>query len=154
MIGSCGMGESLISIAAAGTGLLSGGLVEKVLADKAARAELDALLASSRDAARAIVTEHGEVVEALRDALMERDELVGREITDVITRLPGADVRTGAQELPRGPHRRRRTDVPSRSVRAEADSESLSSHPSAAEPADPMRVPGLRRSRGAGARCR
>ena len=59
MIGACGMGESLISIAAAGTGILSGGLVEKVLADKAARAELDALLASSRDAARAIVTEHG-----------------------------------------------------------------------------------------------
>ncbi len=59
MIGSCGMGESLISIAAAGTGILSGGLVEKVLADKDARAELDALLGSSREAARAIVAEHG-----------------------------------------------------------------------------------------------
>jgi ATP-dependent Zn protease len=86
MIGACGMGDSLISIAAAGTGLLSGGLVEKVLADKEARAELDALLSSSRDAARAIVTEHSVVVEALRDALLERDELVGSEITDVITR--------------------------------------------------------------------
>jgi ATP-dependent Zn protease len=85
MIGACGMGESLISIAAAGNGLLSGGLVEKVLADKAARAELDALLASSRDAAHQIVTEHPAVVEALRDALLERDELVGDEITDVIT---------------------------------------------------------------------
>ena len=84
MIGACGMGESLISIAAAGNGLLSGGLVEKVLADKDARAELDALLTSSRDAAPAIVTEHGAVVEALRDALLERDELVGREITEVI----------------------------------------------------------------------
>jgi cell division protease FtsH len=84
MIGACGMGDSLISIAAAGTGLLSGGLVEKVLADKEARAELDALLSSSRDAARAIVTEHSVVVEALRDALLERDELVGSEITDVI----------------------------------------------------------------------
>jgi cell division protease FtsH len=85
MIGACGMGESLISIAAAGNGLLSGGLVEKVLADKEARAELDALLASSRDAAHQIVTEHPAVVEALRDALLERDELVGDEITDVIT---------------------------------------------------------------------
>ncbi len=37
MIGACGMGESLISIAAAGNGLFSGGLVEKVLADKNAR---------------------------------------------------------------------------------------------------------------------
>jgi cell division protease FtsH len=85
MIGACGMGESLISIAAAGNGLLSGGLVEKVLADKEARAELDALLVSSRDAAHQIVTEHPAVVEALRDALLERDELVGDEITDVIT---------------------------------------------------------------------
>ena len=110
MIGSCGMGESLISIAAAGTGILSGGLVEKVLADKNARAELDALLASSRDAARAIVVEHGKVVEALRDALLERDELVGPEIIDVIA---GSLAQTPdvPRALPHGPHRRRRTDV-------------------------------------------
>ncbi len=119
MIGSCGMGESLISIAAAGTGILSGGLVEKVLADKDARAELDALLVSSRDAARAIVAEHGEVVEALRDALMERDELVGREITDVITGCL-AQTADGPRVLPLGPHRRRRTDVSSASVGTEA----------------------------------
>jgi cell division protease FtsH len=118
MIGSCGMGESLISIAAAGTGILSGGLVEKVLADKDARAELDALLVSSRDAARAIVSEHGAVVEALRDALMERDELVGGEITEVITgclSLPPGTL----PELPRGPHRRRRSDGFPRTVDAE-----------------------------------
>ncbi len=84
MIGACGMGDSLISVAAAGNGLFSGGLVDKVLADEHARAELDALLASSRDAAKAIVDEHAVIVEALRDALLERDELVGSEITDVI----------------------------------------------------------------------
>jgi cell division protease FtsH len=84
MIGACGMGGSLISIAAAGNGIFSGGLVEKVLADAQARAELDALLASSRDAARTIVVAHGDVVEALRDALLQRDELVGPEITAVI----------------------------------------------------------------------
>jgi cell division protease FtsH len=84
MIGACGMGDSLISVAAAGNGLFSGGLVEKVLADEHARTELDALLVSSRDAAKAIVNEHAVVVEALRDALLERDELVGSEITAVI----------------------------------------------------------------------
>jgi cell division protease FtsH len=84
MIGACGMGESLISVAAAGNGILSGGLVEKVLADKEARAELDALLVSSRDVARQIVTTHSAVVEALRDALLGRDELVGDEILEVI----------------------------------------------------------------------
>ena len=84
MIGACGMGTSLISVAAAGNGFGSGGLVDKVLGDKEARAELDALLQASCDAAQAIVSRHPEVVEALRDALLDRDELVGTEITDVI----------------------------------------------------------------------
>ena len=84
MIGACGMGNSLISVAAAGNGYLAGSLVDKVLGDKAARAELDTLLMGSCDAAKAIVEAHPEVVEALRDALLERDELVGSEITDVI----------------------------------------------------------------------
>ncbi len=84
MIGACGMGNSLISVAAAGHGYLEGSLVDKVLGDKDARAELDALLMGSCDAAKTIVVEHPEVVEALRDALLERDELVGPEITEVI----------------------------------------------------------------------
>jgi cell division protease FtsH len=84
MIGSFGMGNSLISLAA--TGVQPGnGLVDKVLGDKEARAELDELLSASRDAAHLIVTEHGDVVECLRDALLTRDELIGSEITDVIT---------------------------------------------------------------------
>jgi ATP-dependent Zn protease len=84
MIGACGMGNSLISVAAAGSGFLEGNLVDKVLGDKDARAELDELLLGSCEAAKAIVQAHPEVVEALRDALLERDELVGAEITDVI----------------------------------------------------------------------
>jgi ATP-dependent Zn protease len=84
MIGACGMGNSLISVAAAGSGFLEGNLVDKVLGDKDARAELDELLLGSCEAAKAIVGAHPEVVEALRDALLERDELVGAEITDVI----------------------------------------------------------------------
>ena len=84
MIGACGMGNSLISVAAAGSGYFEGSLVDKVLGDKDARGELDDLLMGSCDAAKAIVSAHPEVVEALRDALLERDELVGSEITDVI----------------------------------------------------------------------
>jgi cell division protease FtsH len=84
MIGACGMGNSLISVAAAGNGYLEGNLVDKVLGDKDARGELDALLMQACDTAKAIVDAHPEVVEALRDHLLERDELVGSEITDVI----------------------------------------------------------------------
>jgi hypothetical protein len=78
------MGTSLISVAAAGNGFLEGNLVDKVLGDAAARAELDTLLMGSCDSAKAIVTAHPEVVEALRDALLKRDELVGSEITEVV----------------------------------------------------------------------
>jgi cell division protease FtsH len=85
MIGACGMGDSLISVAAAGDGLISGNLIDKVLGDKAARAQLDSLLIASRDSARMIVTDHSDVVESLRDALLERDELVGQDILEVIT---------------------------------------------------------------------
>jgi ATP-dependent Zn protease len=60
-------------------------LVEKVLADTQTRAELDILLQSSRDIARSIITQHSNVVESLRDALLERDELVGSEIIVIIT---------------------------------------------------------------------
>ena len=84
MIGACGMGNSLISVAAAGNGYLEGNLVDKVLGDKDARGELDALLMQACDTAKAIVDTHPEVVEALRDQLLERDELVGSEITDII----------------------------------------------------------------------
>ncbi len=108
MIGACGMGNSLISVAAAGSGYLEGNLVDKVLGDRAARAELDALLMGSCDSAKAIVDAHPEVVEALRDALLERDELVGSEITDVIEatleELEALEVRTIAELLrPAGP---------------------------------------------------
>jgi cell division protease FtsH len=98
MIGACGMGNSLISVAAAGNGYLDGNLVDKVLGDRAARAELDALLMGSCDSAKAIVESHPEVVEALRDALLQQDELVGSEITDVIeAALERSETRTIAE---------------------------------------------------------
>jgi hypothetical protein len=49
---------------------------------------------------------------------MERDELVGHEITDVITGCL-SQTAGGSPVLPRGPHRRRRTDVPVPSIGAE-----------------------------------
>jgi cell division protease FtsH len=69
-----------------------------VLGDRAARAELDALLMGSCDSAKAIVESHPEVVEALRDALLQRDELVGSEITEVIeSALERSEARTMAE---------------------------------------------------------
>jgi len=58
--------------------------VAKVLSDDSARAAADALLSEARTDAEVLLRSNLDVVTALRDALLERDELIGEEITDVI----------------------------------------------------------------------
>ena len=81
MVGALGMGSTLVSAAALD---MPGNIVCKVTATDTGRDEVDALLHASRDGVRTMLTEHRYVVEALRDALLEREELVGAEILDVI----------------------------------------------------------------------
>jgi cell division protease FtsH len=83
MIGSFGMGDTLISAAAL---VMPGNpnLASKVLASDGGREAVEAMLKSARAHASELVGEHRQVVEALRDALLAQDELVGDEITDVI----------------------------------------------------------------------
>jgi ATP-dependent Zn protease len=83
MIGALGMGSTLssrASIMVPG----AGNLPAKVLADDAAREEVEQILRSAKANARTMVEQNRHVVEALRDALIDRDELVGSEILDVI----------------------------------------------------------------------
>lgn len=81
MVGAYGMGGSLVSLEASPG---PSDLVAKVLSDEASRRAVEGLLDAAREAAKAILTSQRNVVEALRDALVERDELVGAEITAVI----------------------------------------------------------------------
>jgi len=83
MVGAFGMTGSLVSMAAAG-GPPGANLVAKVLSDDASRAAMEGILQDAKKAVRVLLTEHRIVVEALRDALLARDELVGPEIEDVI----------------------------------------------------------------------
>jgi ATP-dependent Zn protease len=55
-----------------------------VLADDASRHEVEGMLDRSKEAVRQLLDAHRHVVEALRDELLERNELVGDEITGVI----------------------------------------------------------------------
>jgi cell division protease FtsH len=83
MVGSFGMSGSLISMdAVRGAGPVS--VVAKVVGDEPSRAKLDGILDSARDDVRAVIGEHTYLVEALRDALLEREELIGVEIDDVL----------------------------------------------------------------------
>jgi ATP-dependent Zn protease len=90
MVGGYGMGSSLLSIAAGSGGPFGGSLVDKVMGDDAARAEADGLLHAAHQAARDIIASERSVVEALRDALVSRSELIGTEIIDVIVSAEAA----------------------------------------------------------------
>jgi len=101
MVGVYGMAGSLISIVAAPA---AGDAVSRVLSDDASRQAVEALLVSAHDNARDILLANSHVVEALRDALLERDELIGDEIIAVVEGVNGVgrpgdtviDVRTSA----------------------------------------------------------
>jgi ATP-dependent Zn protease len=82
MVGLLGMGTTLISSAA--MEYPAGGIVSKVLATDGGRAEVEDLLGAAKASVTQMLDEHREVVEALRDALLEREELIGDDILDVI----------------------------------------------------------------------
>ncbi|HEX9410653.1 MAG TPA: AAA family ATPase [Actinomycetota bacterium] len=85
MVGALGMAGSLISYEAVAEGMMSRkNLVGKVLGDGEARARVEALLQEQKERVRDVLTENRDLVEALRDALLARDELVGEEIIAVI----------------------------------------------------------------------
>jgi cell division protease FtsH len=108
IVGSAGMAGSLVSLNAVEAGVLnSSNLVGRVLADRVARPEIDALLARSKARVRALLGANRHLVEALRDALLDRDELVGEEITTVLEQA-GTPVREGLRIERRGEDRRRR----------------------------------------------
>jgi cell division protease FtsH len=83
MVGAFGMAGSLISLAAAG-GPPGANLVAKVISDESGRAALDRILTDAKATVRTLLDSHRPLVEALRDALLDRDELVGEEIEAVI----------------------------------------------------------------------
>jgi cell division protease FtsH len=85
MVGSFGMAGSLISLDAArgGAGI---NIVSKVLSDDVSRAQLEGILDAAREDVRALIAARSYLVEALRDELLQREELIGVEITDVLQR--------------------------------------------------------------------
>lgn len=84
IVGASGMGGSLVSLQAAQGGMFdSGDLVDRTLKDVRARPEVERLLAVSRVRVRALMEANSHIHAALRDALLDRDELIGQEIVDV-----------------------------------------------------------------------
>ena len=85
MVGAHGMDESLLSYAAIQNSSFSDtNIVGRVLADDRGRDAVEALLQKQKKVARGLLESNRHLVEALRDALLEREELIGHEITDVL----------------------------------------------------------------------
>ena len=79
-----GLGGSLISYRAADTGAFGGNMVAQILADSAGRKAVDEILNEQKIKVTTFMTEHRYLVEALRDALLDRKELVDTEILEVL----------------------------------------------------------------------
>jgi ATP-dependent Zn protease len=85
MVGMCGMAGTLVSYAAVQNSSMSDtNIVGRVLGDSQGRAAVEEMLQQQKLSVRGLLEQHRHLVEALRDALLERFELVGTEITDVL----------------------------------------------------------------------
>jgi ATP-dependent Zn protease len=85
MVGSFGMGRSLVSYDAIDNGMhVSPNIVAKVLSNDDARKEVEDLLWSHRREVTNLLAENRDLVEGLRDALQEHEELMGDDILRVL----------------------------------------------------------------------
>ena len=85
MVGSAGMAGTLVSFAAVQQGAFAdGNLVSRVLGDSEGRRLVENLLTEQKEFVRELMDRNRHLVAALRDALLERHELIGHEITDVL----------------------------------------------------------------------
>jgi len=86
MVGALGMTDSLISYVAMEEGLNDRNVVARVLSDPDGRERTERLLRDAKAAVKEQLDRNRVLVEALRDALLEREELIGDEILEVLRR--------------------------------------------------------------------
>ncbi len=95
MVGSFGLGGSLVSFRAAETGAFGGNMVAQVLADQHGRVAVDKILDDAKAEVTRLLMTHRYLVEALRNALLDREELVENEILDVLHQAETQAIRDG-----------------------------------------------------------
>ncbi len=84
MVGSYGLGDSLVSLRAMDRGLFADNMVSKVVTDARARKTLERILTEARRETARLLIEHRYLVIALRDALLEKEELFEEEIMEIL----------------------------------------------------------------------
>jgi ATP-dependent Zn protease len=97
MVGAAGMVDTLVSFAAVqGSAFSDSGIVGRVLGDSEGRRMVEQVLTAQRDTVRELLAANTHLVAALRDALVERHELIGTEITDILQAAQRAHEDDGA----------------------------------------------------------
>jgi ATP-dependent Zn protease len=84
MVGAFGMGSSLISYDAASNGQAGPNIVAKVLSNDDAKHEVEDIMRRHQDQVGYLLERNRDILEALRDALLVREELMGDEIATCI----------------------------------------------------------------------
>jgi ATP-dependent Zn protease len=85
MVGAAGMTDTLVSYSAVqNSGFSDTNLVGRVLGDAQGRERVEHILQEQKRHTSSLLIQHQHLVAALRDELLERHELIGREITDVL----------------------------------------------------------------------
>ncbi len=85
MVGALGMGSSLISYEAVSNGPYAhSNIVAKVLGNEETKREVEDILHRHKDQVAYLLENNRDLVEALRDALLEHEELLGDEIAGVL----------------------------------------------------------------------
>ena len=105
MVGAAGMAGTLVSFAAVQNGPMNdSNIVGRVLADHDGRRRVEELLQEQKTLIKGKLEANMHLVRALRDALMDRDELIGKEITNVLNEAEAApqviDLRDGSEVMP------------------------------------------------------
>jgi cell division protease FtsH len=95
MVGVLGLGNTLVSLEAA-QGMGGANVVSKVMANDGYREAMEEILNSCKAEVTRILTDNRHVIEALRDSLLAKDELLGEEILEVIRKAeaPNIDLRS------------------------------------------------------------
>jgi ATP-dependent Zn protease len=89
MVGAAGMTGSLISFAAVQGGAFNdSNLVGRVLGDHEGRQRVEELLQEQKTIIKGKLEANQHIIAGLRDALLERSELIGKEIREVIESIP------------------------------------------------------------------
>ncbi len=94
MVGAAGMTDTLVSYSAVqNSGFSDTNLVGRVLGDSEGRRRVEEMLQRQKVVVRGLLEANQHLVAALRDALLDRYELIGREITDVLEAAAAAGPR-------------------------------------------------------------